>query len=135
MQFKQTAVQLLFLLLPFSVFSQTTYFPQGSRENILLERLQIKAKTDSVLNFSKTKPLDKRQFLPLISGYYTGAGSRNAVDNYNAEIALMNGMEWLDTSIHFKSKKPLGKNFYQVPTTLYQVNEKDFFLAVNPVFQ
>src|SRR5438045_552103 len=120
MQFKQTAVRLLFLLLPFTAFSQTTYFPQGARENILLERLEIKAKTDSVLNFSKTKPLDKRQFLPLILKYYKGSGSRNAVDDYNSEIALMNGMEWLDTSIHFRSKKPLGKNFYQVPATLYQ---------------
>jgi len=35
----------------------------------------------------------------------------------------------------FKSKKPLGKTFYQTPGTLYEVHSKDFDLAVNPVLQ
>ena len=42
MQFKQTLVRLVLILLPFSAFSQTTYFPQGDKANILIERLEIK---------------------------------------------------------------------------------------------
>ena len=51
MQYKQTLVRLFFLLLPFAALSQTTYLPQDARENVLLERLEIKAQKDSVLYF------------------------------------------------------------------------------------
>ena len=61
MQFKETLVRLLFLLLPVAAFSQTTYLPQDARENILLERLEIKLQKDSVLNFSKNKPFSRKQ--------------------------------------------------------------------------
>ena len=55
MQFKQSTLNppkaelmktfFLFLIsLPFVAFSQTTYLPQGAKENILLERLEIKAR-------------------------------------------------------------------------------------------
>src|SRR4051812_48835713 len=72
MQFKQTLVRLTFALsfpkkyisfitvvvaMPFMALSQTTFVPQGDKQNIFLERLEIKLGKDSVLNFSKTKPL------------------------------------------------------------------------------
>src|SRR5689334_4601208 len=75
MQYKQTLVRLcpkplkglfkfslLFLFFsPFVGLSQaTTYLPQDARENIYLERLEIKTQTDSVLNFSKTKPFSRK---------------------------------------------------------------------------
>ena len=52
MQFKKTPVRLLLILFPFVTAAQTTYLPQGDKANILLERLEIKAGKDSVLNFS-----------------------------------------------------------------------------------
>ena len=61
MQFKQTLVRLL--LLPCFSFAQTTYLPQGDKANILIERLEIKAGKDSVLNFSKTKPFSRKQVI------------------------------------------------------------------------
>jgi hypothetical protein len=143
-------------LLPLATFSQTTFFPQGARENVLLERLEIKAGTDSILNFSKTKPFSRKQFVPQIKNYYvagelqstagevfqvndslatqfrTGA-SLSKVDLYNARLALMSNIEW--TPYRFPSKKPFLKNFYKTPANFYEVNEKDFRLIVNPVFQ
>src|SRR5829696_8705902 len=59
----------LSFFLPVVASSQTTYLPQGARENILLERLEIKAGTDSILNFSKTKPFSRKQFVPAIENY------------------------------------------------------------------
>src|SRR5205085_4322055 len=71
-QYKQTLVRLFFLLFPFTAFSQaTTYLPQDARETILLERLEIKAGTDSILNFSKIKPFSRKQFIPVIEKWYT----------------------------------------------------------------
>jgi hypothetical protein len=144
MQFKQTLVRLLFLLFPYTAFSQTTFLPQGARENILLERLEIKAQTDSVLNFSKTKPFSRRSVIPVIESYYqngnttpsgqsTSSSLMTSVDRYNATLALMGSAEW--TSQQFSSKRTFLKSFYKSPTDLVQVNTKDFFLSINPVFQ
>src|SRR5215213_7832509 len=86
MQFKQSHQALkgrikivLFLLhlIPLAAISQTTYLPQDARENILIERLEIKAKTDSILNFSKTRPFSRRQFTPAVEKYFSGVSLMN----------------------------------------------------------
>lgn len=135
MQFKQTLVRLLFLVVPCIAFSQTTYLPQGAKENILIERLEIKAQTDSILNFSKTKPFSRRQFIPEINRL-DSIVSLSAVDQYNLYTANLSNIEWAQGDrTKFASKKPVWKNFYKTPANLYEVNIKDFFLAVNPVIQ
>ena len=63
MQYKQTLVRLTILLFPFLSYGQTTYLPLDSKDNILIERLEIKAQTDSVLNFSIIKPYSRKQFI------------------------------------------------------------------------
>src|SRR5689334_5341731 len=109
MQYKQTALRLLLLCLPFPAFSQTTYLPQDAREQILLERMEIRNGHDSILNFSKTKPFSRKQFIPVIerslpNDSAVGNGWRmSAVDRFNADIALMNSPEW--TTRRFTSKK------------------------------
>jgi hypothetical protein len=156
MQYKQTLAVLLILCFPFLSFSQTTtYLPQGASENILLERLEIKAGTDSILNFSKTKPFSRRQVIPVIEKYYlksggtvdmipvdlspsqvkelTAAKHLSNVDSYNARLALEENNEF--SSLKFQSKKPIWKSFYKTPANALEVNAKDFFLVVNPVFQ
>jgi len=151
MQFKETTVRLLLLLFPSVAFSQTTYLPQDARENILIERLEIKGQKDSILNFSKIKPYSRKQFIPAIEKYFRHLSpldsssapidsvamlvrsKMSGIDEYNARIALMNSSEW--ASQQFTSKKPFWKSFYKSPANLYEVNVKDFFLAVNPVFQ
>jgi hypothetical protein len=136
---------------PFTSNSQTTYLPQGAEENILIERMEIKAQKDSVLNFSKTRPFDRRIITATVLRYNTGTfkikeehpdlsksriGILTRVDQYNAQRVLMNNIEWVPNGENiFKSKKPWGKTFYQTPGTLYEVHSKDFDLAINPVLQ
>ena len=67
MQFKQTFVRLALILLPFSAFSQTTFLPPGDKANILMERLEIKSRTDSFFNYSKTKPFNRRHTLAAVT--------------------------------------------------------------------
>src|SRR5438309_2373206 len=159
MQFKQTLVRLFLLIFPITAYTQTTWFPQGARENVLIERLEVKATTDSVLNFTTSKPYSTKQFIPVIQKYYdagrlfksTGAVTvaanaqqqtinevaphMTSVDLYNAQLALMNYPEWSDSLHQFKSKKPILKAFYKTPANFFEVNVKDFFLVVNPVIQ
>lgn len=135
MQFKQTGVRLLFLLVPFTATSQTTYLQQGAKESILIERLEIKAQSDSVLNFSKTKPYSRKAFITRI-GRLDSSVSTSAADQYNLRSAMLNNIEW-DTSTkeEYASKKRLWKHFYKTPANLYEVHTQDFFLTVNPVIQ
>jgi hypothetical protein len=135
MQFKQSLVLVSFLSFSFTVLSQTTYLPQGAKENILLERLEIKAGTDTILNFSKNKPFSRKQYISHLGRLDSLAGT-SKVDAYNYRTAMMSNLEWATGDRdQFLSKKPIGKSFYQTPANLYEVKTENFFLAVNPVIQ
>jgi len=134
MQFKQTLLRLLFLMIPFIGSSQTTYIPFGAKENSLIERLEIKFGTDSVLNFSKTKPYSRNQMISRIGRMDSSLFTK--VDEYNLRLAMMSNFEWaVGQRSDFLSKKPIWKSFYETPANLYEVNKENFFLAINPVIQ
>ena len=134
MQYKQTLLRLFTLLVPFTAFSQTTYLPLGAKENILIERLEIKGRTDSVLNFSKTKPYSRRMFIPHIGRL--DSTTLTPVDAYNLRTAMMSNIEWATGErTQYLSKKPIWKHFYETPANLYEARSENFFLAINPVIQ
>jgi hypothetical protein len=139
MQFKQTLVRLLLLLLPCFSFAQTTYLPQGDKQNILLERLEIKTGTDSALNFSKTRPISRKQFFQSTINPPDSLLPLSKVDRYNLNSLWLNNLEYFSYRSPgmegFKSKKPILKNFYRTPANLYEVHVKDFDLVINPVIQ
>src|SRR5688500_2898586 len=135
MQYKQTLLRLAILLLPIVAKTQTTYLPQGAKENILIERLEIKAGTDSILNFSKIKPYSRKQFIPHL-GRIDSLVSLSKVDEYNHHTAMLSNLEWATGNrTDYLSKKPWGKSFYQTPANLFEVNKEDFSLIINPVVQ
>lgn len=145
MQFKQSnpkPLQGLLIICSFFVsslsikaFSQTTYLPEGARENILLERLEIKLRTDSILNFSKNKPFSRRQYISHL-GRLDSPAMLSKTDAFNYRAAMLSNLEWATGDRNdYLSKKPVGKSFYQTPANLYEVKTEYFFLAVNPVFQ
>lgn len=134
MQYKQTLLKLFLILTPILSFSQTTYLPQGAKENILLERMEIKAGTDSVLNFSKTKPYSRQQFIPRLSRIDSSLLTK--VDAYNLYTALLSNLEYASGNrIQYLSKHPLAHRFFTTPANLYEKNTENFFIAINPVLQ
>ncbi|RYY59096.1 MAG: hypothetical protein EOO12_16545, partial [Chitinophagaceae bacterium] len=133
MQYKQ-CLGAAFVLLPFLSSAQTTYLPQDAPENVLLERMEIKAGHDSVLNFSTAKPLSRKHFIPALQRL--DSTTMTPVDRYNLYLAKVSNLEWVaEPWENFASRKPILKNFYRTPGTLFEVHSPDFFLAVNPVFQ
>lgn len=129
---------LSFLLLSIITNAQTTYLPPGDKANILMERLEIKSRTDSFFNYSKTKPFSRRHVLAAVNQYAAKPGIKlSKTDAYNIRSLNMNNLEWVAESDRMKyvSKKPIAKNFYRTPANLYEVHVKDFDLIVNPVFQ
>src|SRR6185369_11712122 len=113
---------LVLFLFPLIISAQTTFLPQGDKAYILADRLEIKAGKDSALNFSKTRPFSRRQFINGINDYVQrfGKNALSVVDAYNYRSALLNNLEYVpqgDLPL-YKSRKPLAKNFYTTPANL-----------------
>src|SRR6187397_1288919 len=138
MQFKETLARLFFILCPVFAISQSTYLPQGSKENILIERLEILGQKDSILNFSKTKPLNRLQMIRGVMGFMQlyPRVILSKTDEYNLQRLYLNNIEYLPDSqrLAIKSKKHIGP-FYTTPANLYEVHVKDFDLVINPIIQ
>ena len=137
MQFKKTTLSWLIFIIPAWSLAQSVNLPQGAKENWLLNRMDIKLMNDSSLGFSTTKPYLRRTMVAGIEKYYGGDASLfTPTDVYNMHDALMNSSEWVSGDISsFQSKKPFLGAFYKTKADFLQVNQKDFFLAINPVIQ
>ena len=141
---KTVARHIIILILPCFAFSQSTYLPQGSQYEHFLDRLGIKWQTNPELNIFTPKPISRQvavnvseeadslsKFYPYDEFYHL-----NNTDQTMLHSLLMNNSEWVHGSqASFKSKKPFLKTFYKTPANFAAVNEKDFFLAIDPVLQ
>ena len=145
MQFIKTVARpLIILFLPFFGFSQSTYIPQGSQYEHFLDRIGIKMQTNPDLNIFTCKPISREvavntsEFADSLSKLSSAADHLHLgkEDQTMLHSLLMNNSEWVggDKS-SFASKHPVWKTFYNDQANLIQVNEKDFFLAIDPVLQ
>lgn len=131
----------LFAILLFTtnaVSAQSNYIPQGSKEYILLDRLEIKAQKDTVLNFSHIKPFNRKWWVNRLEAIRADSipVSLTSIDQYNIQRALLNNLEWVTTDkAEFQSKKSLWNTFFKTPANMVEVDQKDFYLSVNPVLQ
>jgi hypothetical protein len=145
MQFiKTVARHIIILILPCFGYSQSTYLPQGSQYEHFLDRIGIKMQTNPDLNIFTVKPLSRKvavevteQADSLSLAYPDGDVLHlGKTDQANAHSLLMNNSEWVSGSqASFQSKHPIFKTIYKTQANFFEVNEKDFFLAVNPVLQ
>lgn len=136
----KTLVGVFLLSVPFSTFSQSTYLPQGHKHQQFLDRIEILTQRNPDLNVLTTKPISRRLGVRAVeladSLDQAGTITLSKVDRHNLKSFLMNNSEWVtgDKS-DFASKKSIWNAFYKTPANFFEVNEKDFFLAVNPVIQ
>jgi hypothetical protein len=144
-QFIKTVLRpCIILLFPAFSFAQSTFLPQGSKFDHFLERMEILLQTNPDLNISTAKPISRKlavsiaqmsdslhKFFPY--DYYYRL---SPIDQYNLNDLLMNNIEWVNGSTDsFLSRKPFLSTFFKHKANFYEVNEKDFFLAVDPVIQ
>ena len=151
MQIIKRITTLLVFICPIIANAQTTYLPEGSKEYQFIDRFEIKEGTNTDLNFSTLKPYSRRAIVKEIelldSSRFTAtdtfftedqkkwqALNLSKIDEYNIHSILMNNSEWVAGSKEtFNSKKSLWNTFYKTKTNLFEVNNKDIFLAINPV--
>jgi hypothetical protein len=153
MQIIKSFIRLASFVLPVFSFAQSTYLMQGSKEYQFIDRLEIKQGVNTDLNFSTLKPYSRKAIVSQAEyqdsarmGYTDSLGqdrykpwtdlNLTSIDKYNLHSLLMNNTEWVTGPREdFSSTKPILKSFYKTKVNMIEVNSKDFFLAVNPVFQ
>lgn len=138
------ALLLTVSLLPLVGKAQSTFLPQGSKFEHFLDRMEILQQTDPDLNITTAKPISRRaavriaeladslhKFYPYDDIYHL-----SGVDRQTLASLLMNNTEWVTgNKDSFQSKRPWVNTFYKTKANFYEVNEKDFFLAINPAIQ
>jgi len=152
MQIIKSIIRLALFISPVGAVAQSTYLPQGAKENQFIDRLEIKQQQNTDLNFSTIKPFSRKAIVDQAilmdsarMGYVdpitqqekhkelTGLGL-TPIDEYNLQSLLMNSSEWVTGShASFASKTPVLKAFYKTKANAIEYNSPDFFLAVNPV--
>jgi hypothetical protein len=145
MQFIKTVARLvIILILPCSGFSQSTYLPQGSQYEHFLDRIGIKMQTNPDLNIFTCKPIsrevavDVSEYADSLSELYPSSDAYHLgkTDQATLQSLFMNNSEWVKGSqASFLSKHPIWNTIYKTKANFLEVNEKDFFLVINPVLQ
>jgi hypothetical protein len=153
MQIIKSFIKLLVFVFPVTAAAQSTYLNQGAKEYHFIDRLEIKQQTNTDLNFSTLKPYNRKaivrqaEFLDSARmGYKDSTGvdkyknltdlNLSSVDEYNLRSLLMNNSEWVSgNKADFASKKAWANTFYKTKSNFFEVNNKDFFLVINPVLQ
>ncbi len=135
---------LLAVLHPAASRAQSSFLPQGSKFDHFLERMEILQQTDADLNISTAKPISRRlavrvaQIADSLHKFYPydEIDHLSRVDRANLGSLLMNNIEWVTTNKDtFMSKRPWLQTFYKNKANFYEVEDKDFFLAIDPVIQ
>jgi hypothetical protein len=153
MQIIKSLTKLFIFICPVFATAQSTYLNPGLKDIHFVERLEIKQQTNTDLNFSTLRPFNRKaivrqaEFLDSARlGYADSTGvdkykewtdlDLTPVDEYNLHSFLMNNTEWVTGPREdFMSRKPILKSFYKTKTNFLEVNNKDLFLALNPVLQ
>jgi hypothetical protein len=133
-------LRIVLIISPFFLSAQSTYLPQGTKHQQLIDRLDIKTSTSTPLNLLSVKPISRKLAVQL--GEYADSADKarpgflSNVDRANLQSLYMNNSEWVSgDKTGFASKKSIWNTFYKTKANLLEVDQKDFFLAVNPVFQ
>lgn len=142
---KNSFVVLVFFLFCQQLFAQTTYIPLWAKDGTLLDRLEIKAGSNNDLNLSTVKPYMRKAYVAVADSFrgllISGKNPLNLtkIDQYNLDRFQANNREYSKYTIEnmpgWVMKKPLdkkGKHFFYAKSNVFEVNEKDFFLAVSP---
>ena len=154
MQFIKSLFKLLFFICPAFATAQSTFLTPGSKDVHFVDRMEIKQQRNTDLNFSAVRPFNRKYIVEQVEfidsarlGYIDTATHKDKymewnslaltdVDEYNLTSFLMNNTEWVTgPKKEFLSKRPFLKTFYKTKPNFLEVKTKNFFLALNPVFQ
>ena len=144
MQIIKSFIKLIVFILPVAAAAQSVTLPESDKSQHFLERLEIKQQSNADLNVYSFYPLTRKLAVKVCEDAdslnklnpSSKAYMLSDVDKYNLRDVEINSIEWAkDTLTGVLSKTPWFKTFYEQKANFFEVNQKDFFLAVNPVIQ
>ena len=144
MQIIKSLLKLIVFISPVFAAAQSTTLLQGDKAEHLLERLDIQQRSNYDLILSNNRLLERKvvarvaQQADSLNKLYPAnpAYSLSKVDQYNLNSAMAENVEWLSGNKDVAlSKKSFLNTFYKQKANFYEVEEPDFFLAINPVIQ
>jgi hypothetical protein len=122
--------------------AQNTYLQLGEYEYHLLDRLETKSGRLSDRLFLNGSPVSRKDVVEFFQ-YKKVVSSDKVVeshiggtmeDGYTIRHTISINSEWTeDQAGAISTKKPWFNTFYKSQANFYEVNTKDFFLALNPV--
>lgn len=131
----KTLIKFLGLIIPIISFGQSSFIIQGSKDEMLLERLEIKARVEG-LNHSFVKPFSRKMVMQDVQYIDSLQRSKNRmaafitpIDKHNIQRFYQNNVEWANPAFIQKSSS------FSQRANMAEVNNKNFFLAVNPALQ
>jgi len=137
--FMQLAKRLFFVLclLAPAAQAQTTYLPLGHDDYPIFDRLETLSGRLSTDIFTTVKPLPRKGAVDFLLKQRAHAIQNNlsGVDRFNIDHAISVSGEWDTTEGGgaIRSRRPWFKTFYKTQADFFRVQEKDFFLSINPV--
>ena len=144
MQIIKSLTKIIVFLFPIFAGAQSTFISTGDQSYQLLNRIDIKQQKNYNLILSTDKPISRKTAVEVAQSVQqlnlqnpnNISSSLSKIDKYDLQNLLINNIEWVTgDSVFAMSRKPVLKTFYKEKANFFQVNEKDFFLAVNPVIQ
>jgi len=122
------------------VKAQTDNIELSDKQNLLIKRLDIKLRGDSVMQFTTVKPHDRKRItermerIDSLDKVGAIAGVLTDVDRYNLRSLLMNNQDWTKYyTDSFGVKKPIFNTFFQTPAHLYAVSKPEYSIIVDPL--
>lgn len=136
----------LFLLFSNPSLGQGTNIPLGSYNYHILDRQEILSGQNIPDFHTALQPYNRYQITDYYNSFFTDdevetdyiveaeeAARKINIGSYNSEYIIYDNLEWTIFRDQIKSQQTFLKYFYQTPATLYEVNEDDFIVKVNPV--
>ena len=142
MQIIKSFLKLTIILFPVCGFAQSTNTPIDDNSEHFYERMDIKQQHNYKLILANNLPISRKVAAEVAQSVLAQhdknpsdpAAKLSAVDLYNIQRVLINNIEWVQGDKSFAiSKKPVFNVFYKQKANFFEVNEPDFFLAVNPI--
>jgi hypothetical protein len=121
---------LVMMLLVLSVNSQSVYLPTGHHWHDFVRRMEIKSGTVAPDFHLLMKPLERKAVVDFLQHTDSTTRQLSWVDRASIRQVMQSNPEWIEGS---DEGDGLWGRFYRNPAHLYQVENDDFFLTVNPV--
>ena len=144
MQIIKSLFKLVIIVCPIFATAQSTYLQQGDKAEHVLDRIDIKQQHNYDLILTTDKPISRKTAVNVAQTADSlnkldpsnKAYALSSIDQYNLQSVLADNVEWISGNKDVAlSKKSFLNTFYKQKANFYEVDSKDFFLAVNPVIQ